>query len=285
MLNQRGIKQILEPMSHSDRVAWLSSKMSPHEIGPYLDYLFAKRPASETKGSEPAITGNLFEIAQARFKKAIAEGKIQLSDPEKPPELKKLELDRLHTQFLLGADSLYDDASFYNPGIIKTRTVNWLRYEFHGSGKTAGAIFGPKGCGKTFGLIAYLNYAANILQGMDGRVYSKTGYVRAYDLCEMLCDKDSSKLKSLEKKEILVIDDIGTEGENWKGRDFKSYLNHIIDKRYIFRQKILIASNFRKQEFCERYGDRIESRLAQVGMFLQTDEPDLRHNEAIKNPG
>jgi len=92
----------------------------------------------------------------------------------------------------------------------------------------------------------------------------------------------------LRGKTMLVIDDIGAESLDGKG-NFQSLLDEIVDLFYGDRKLVVMTTNLRPKttdpkvpQFNERYGERIASRLFEVGTWADCGTTDLRRKPLTK---
>lgn len=104
-------------------------------------------------------------------------------------------------------------------------------------------------------------------------------------------DKD---LRSwLPERSSLVIDDLGAELLDGKGV-FRSWLDEIVDAFYSSKRRLILTTNLKAKitdehraecaeqkidpepQFRERYGDRVRSRIFQVGQWAGCGNTDLR---------
>lgn len=90
----------------------------------------------------------------------------------------------------------------------------------------------------------------------------------------------------IETRSMLVIDDLGDEVLDGKGV-FRSLLDELIDTFYGYRRRLVITTNLRQRkdrvddepQFTERYGGRIASRFAEVGLWADCGARDLRRDQ------
>lgn len=118
------------------------------------------------------------------------------------------------------------------------------------------------------------------------------GFVRASTL-ERRGRYDKSLDAWLKERTSLVIDDLGVEVLDSK-RVFASLLDEIVDMFYAKRQMLIMTTNLLAKvtdedraaaraegrepepQFVERYGDRVRSRLRQIGQWAHCGTLDLR---------
>jgi DNA replication protein DnaC len=133
-------------------------------------------------------------------------------------------------------------------------------------------LAGGVGAGKTTAATFVL------LKGQDPR----PGFMRINEL-ERRGRYDKKLDEWLKDKTSLVIDDVGAESLDGKGV-FRSLLDEIVDMFYGNRRTLVMTTNLRpvreatdkEDQFRERYGERIWSRLGQVAMWGDCGTRDLR---------
>jgi DNA replication protein DnaC len=87
----------------------------------------------------------------------------------------------------------------------------------------------------------------------------------------------------LRSRSLLVVDDIGAEVLDGKGV-FGSLLDEIVDAFYGDRKPLILTTNLAQRrkdaggepQFIERYGERIASRMREVGRWGDCGNVDLR---------
>jgi hypothetical protein len=79
------------------------------------------------------------------------------------------------------------------------------------------------------------------------------------------------------KAGVLVIDDLGQEGNEWASKE----LGSLIESRYDKGRRTVATTNLPLQAITNRYGDRLASRLARAGVseFVICGGSDLRRGE------
>lgn len=122
------------------------------------------------------------------------------------------------------------------------------------------------------------------LKGQDPR----PGFIRTGTLARRVFDKNLTEW--LEDKTSLVIDDVGTEYLDGKGA-FRSVVEEIVDTFYSERRTLVMTTNLRprrlpdangrtdpneQEQFFERYGERVWSRLSEAGVWGECGTRDLR---------
>lgn len=269
------LRQVVLGMDAPKRFSYLQSVGIPdREIPDLLNFML----------SEPLVTPRQENRESNRMAEALKRIELRQQELAKNPPppmvdgLLPFEKDVLHNRYLLGGASLHDGASFHNPKLTQTSALQWFRNEFLPSGVHFALILGKPGCGKTFAALAYVNLIAKVRIEMGKIQESNARYVHAYRLAEMLHDfkKNSNEIDAITKCGVLLLDDLGSEPTGWRGDDLKAHLGYLIDNRYRFKKKTIITTNAKEKEFAELYGERIISRFAEVGMFYQTQDPDLR---------
>lgn len=106
---------------------------------------------------------------------------------------------------------------------------------------------------------------------------SSAGFIRASEL-EARGRYDRDLRTWLRERSLLVIDDLGVEVLDGKGV-FRSLLDETIDMFYGNRKRVVITTNLSKADAIERYGDRVMSRLHEVGAWGDCGAVDLRRTK------
>lgn len=120
-------------------------------------------------------------------------------------------------------------------------------------------IYGNSGVGKTYFCHALANakndiHVSNFIDLLsEFRDWIKKGFY-------------SEKIDELCKENYLVIDDMGAE----KITEFVfEFVYTIINKRYENMKRTVITTNLSLDDFQERYGDRILSRIAEMCVMIE----------------
>lgn len=118
------------------------------------------------------------------------------------------------------------------------------------------------------------------------------GFIRASEL-ERRGRYDKDLRGWIPERTSLVIDDIGAEVLDSKGV-FRSFLDEIVDDFYSSRRRLILTTNLKPKitdehraecakdgrdpepQFRERYGDRVRSRIVEVGQWAECGNVDLR---------
>lgn len=72
---------------------------------------------------------------------------------------------------------------------------------------------------------------------------------------------------------MFAIDDIGTEKHTEFNQDI---LYMIINEMNINKKRLFISTNLTPEQFEEKYGDRIFSRICEMCEFVELTGPDRR---------
>lgn len=118
------------------------------------------------------------------------------------------------------------------------------------------------------------------------------GFIRASEL-ERRGRYDKDLKVWIPERTSLVIDDLGAELLDGKGV-FRSFLDEIVDTFYSSKRRLIITTNLKPKiddeyradcardhiepepQFRERYGDRVRSRVIQIGQWAECGNDDLR---------
>lgn len=122
-------------------------------------------------------------------------------------------------------------------------------------------IYGETGTGKTF----LCSSVAHALMNDSVAVNYQTSHniadiCRNYKFSDAYGDNtnDKRKYRSLFEDEVLIIDDLGTEGSN---AFLTSELFNIINERIMGEKSTIISSNLGINDIMSKYGERIASRI------------------------
>ncbi len=136
-------------------------------------------------------------------------------------------------------------------------------------------IRGEVGAGKSF----FLECVANELLNRNVAVC----FMPAFELSQNLLEwhLGSFDTKNLMQQifidcDVLILDDLGTE-PIYQNISLE-YMQNIIDVRIMKNKLTIISTNLHTEEFMERYGDRLASRIVMSGNALKLDlaNSDLR---------
>ena len=130
--------------------------------------------------------------------------------------------------------------------------------------RTILVLLGGTGTGKTTAA-AWAAYALN------GRAPT---FLRAVDL-ERAGRYDTELQKKVSAADVLVLDDLGVEFFDQKG-NFASLVDAVVDEFYADRRRLIVTSNLSATDLLARYGQRVTSRLSEVGVIEACGSKDLR---------
>lgn len=284
-MNHVAVKLAIKDKTPEEQVAFLKDQGMPEDqIQDYLNWINQPSKQLEKKQEPTSFKESpFFKRIQAKFN--LSEDFMNTSAPPEPgPEdgLSAFQKDILHNQYLMGGPCRDDRASFHNPDLQETMTLKWFRDEVAKSERPFALVVGGTGATKTWSSLAYVNSIARIDWKFEKVAYSNAAYVHAYKLSTMLQDPKAyrDELETLTRKQILLLDDLGTEPLGFKGSDFLAYLEFLVNERYRFNRRTIMTSNNTEEKFIEIYGQRIVSRIYEVGMFLETTDPDYRQQPA-----
>jgi len=152
-----------------------------------------------------------------------------------------------------------------NTGLKNTTSLvavqRWLTSQ---SNYPMAVLTGNRGCGKSVA-------AAYVVANWD----RSAAWSSAPDLIRVFTGNFGDQLKrqdTLKRARLLVLDDVGTEGDAVR---MTATLIELLDERK--QRKTLITTNLSKEAFLERYADeRLHSRLRELAGFVGDKGPDLR---------
>jgi DNA replication protein DnaC len=203
---------------------------------------------------------------------------------------------KINTKLLKGLTRL-TEASFNNPDLKQTRVIQRLLNP-KCQNKHMILILGDTGCGKTWGAMAkmaqelrtgsFTNDLGHDVPYVRWDVTGRPDVVRgdmitAYTLAELLDApwQHKDRLERLKTTGWVLLDDLGTEPTGKSGERFLSYFQGLVDERYQHRRPLIMTSNKTPEEFREAYGKRLLSRLNESGIVIQSDDADMRGQEAM----
>lgn len=191
-----------------------------------------------------------------------------------------LRRDQLVMEFMK-IPKIFHEASFHQPGFRETGVVRFLKQNFDKSAKNCAVLIGSPGTGKSYGAVAYFINKAQVVIERDVVKNVQAKFITAYELAELLNRKDYTTLDKLKRVRALFIDELGTEPEGWKGKDFQAHFENMFNSRYENGLLTILVSNFTNQELTEHYGERFTSRLAQYALGYESKDPDFRKVKEI----
>lgn len=133
-------------------------------------------------------------------------------------------------------------------------------------------FFGNTGNGKTF----LMQCMADRLIKNGFCIYFTTAFNMLDKIFKGNAESESELIKKFIDCDILFIDDLGTE-KFFKNQN-ENYLYTIVNQRMICNKPIIFSTNLELQDFFERYGERIFSRLVnkQKSKIFWFEQKDLR---------
>lgn len=126
-------------------------------------------------------------------------------------------------------------------------------------------IYGNTGVGKTYAMHALTRINGGDVENFVSLLSEFKDYFNKGDYF--------GNLKMLTSKDRLFIDDIGAE----KMSDFvQEFLYLIINRRYENMKRTVLSTNLTLDDFRERYGDRLLSRIAEMCLLVELKGEDRR---------
>ncbi len=137
-------------------------------------------------------------------------------------------------------------------------------------------LCGKYGNGKST-FVKALQQLLNLLEIMDD--YNGTYGMQIMDAKDVvwLCHDDRSKWSKLCSKQMLAIDDLGTEDTQLKV--YGNVINPVIDllyKRYDEQLFTVITTNLLPDEIRKKYGDRVADRFNEMSCRIVFTNPSYR---------
>jgi DNA replication protein DnaC len=86
-------------------------------------------------------------------------------------------------------------------------------------------------------------------------------------------------MNPLERCPLLVLDDLGTEYADVKGK-LSSLVDGLVNTRYAGLRRTVVTTNLNASQFKLRYGERIADRIREAGRFVELGGESLRGRKA-----
>ena len=137
-------------------------------------------------------------------------------------------------------------------------------------------IFGAVATGKTFLAGSICNRLAE--RGLSFCALTAFGLAREFLNEHTSPTAQRTGLSELTDAPLLVIDDLGSEP--FYNNVSREYLFALLDERAVGKRGTVVTTNLSLAELCERYGERVFSRLADKskGIFINLKGSDKRLN-------
>ncbi len=169
---------------------------------------------------------------------------------------------------LMGQESRLSNANWFSPGLQETAVVRFFKTQELYPVENY-LVIGATGNGKTHGTLAFMVYQMCKRQ-------KKGCFITAYDLALAIHRKDYDGLDILEAKPYLLIDDLGSEPQGFKGKDFLAHFENLFSTRHRYRRHTYITSNAKLEEIRQVYGERFISRFRESGRVFESTDADMR---------
>ena len=155
-------------------------------------------------------------------------------------------------------------------GLRKTRALEAIQAPPEGAHLIV--LSGGVGCGKTTAASWWLWHGSR-----GHRQYLRTGSPRFVAVAWFARHSryDHERFDRLEQARALVVDDLGMEYADAKG-NFVADLDALLDARYRNLLPTVLTTNLEADDFKQRYGPRLRSRIQERGCFLNVNGADLR---------
>ncbi|MFN0251708.1 MAG: ATP-binding protein [Kofleriaceae bacterium] len=158
------------------------------------------------------------------------------------------------------------------------------------SRKSVLVLAGGVGAGKTTAAAWIAIEAGSAHVTLPDARGSLPAFIRAAEL-EARGRYDKHLRTWLRERSMLVLDDLGAEFLDGKNA-FSSLLDEVIELYYSNHRRIVITTNLRARrvgdsepQFIERYGERVASRLHEVGLWHECGARDLRRTLSLVEGG
>lgn len=131
-------------------------------------------------------------------------------------------------------------------------------------------LYGITGSGKTHALYAVYN---SYLKGRSSGV--ETWVEILAEIKDRISSNGSTKyvIDNITEREVVFLDDVGAEKQS---EFMQETLYLIIDRCYRYERTLFISTNLSLEEFSQRYGDRLLSRIYEMCEVHEMEAIDRR---------
>lgn len=200
-------------------------------------------------------------LANAR-QHAVAMGAT--SSPPGASALSNVGVCLRHAQLLNDPDAIIETTALVKARAFRASPSLWCL-----------SLLGAHGAGKTFAaewiLADAVGAGITVADGQSRLLGPSELRDAAYDYRVRL---------ALKKYGALVLDDLGSEGQDQSGH-LNGVLFEVLNHRWRAEKLTVITSNLSPSRFRERYGRRITDRILHGGRAISVSGPDLRAQSAI----
>lgn len=167
-------------------------------------------------------------------------------------------------------------------GLTQTPAMVALE-EWRQSRSTFLLFLGRAGAGKTVAAADSLRWARTSWDEVGVRRWRFSEglgmFVKAAQLAQAMHRGETDTLRRASNVHWLVIDELGGEYADQGGRWLGEF-DALIDARYEGRRRTVITTNLPAEDFKQRYGERIASRIRGDGRVVDCGADDLRRRTA-----
>lgn len=207
-----------------------------------------------------------------------AENEQRQASGRLPTEVEKLIEHEQAALKALVPGTIYEQALFSHPNTLETPVIAYFRRTWPIVKPHSVMFGGATGCGKTFGVIAFVasRMEKRNIQGSD--VWNAE-FVTARQVSEAQgSGKDEKeRMHRLRTVRMLIIDDLKIAGEGGVTPAFVSAVEDLFAYRHQkYNLETYFTTNGNLDEVRQTYGDRIYSRFQQGGNFQFGGFNDLR---------
>lgn len=130
-------------------------------------------------------------------------------------------------------------------------------------------IDGITGSGKTHTL-----YAVRSVLKSWGKTTAVENWVKLlFELKRDNFSRVDSLIKNMIESDYIFIDDVGAENQSGWNQEI---LYLILDQAYIHEKKLFMTTNLTEDEFTEKYGNRLASRIGEMCVRIEMPNKDWR---------
>ena len=138
--------------------------------------------------------------------------------------------------------------------------------DFDGDLNKGIGLHGNPGSGKTLAMQIMASWIEldNVKFMKNGQVFSfQFEIISSREIVEAFNDKGYDGLNTYTMRNVLCIDDLGSESLNASYYGNKvNVIEHLIEQRYFYNKLTHYTTNLDKEDFIKVYGDRVYSRIS-----------------------
>lgn len=191
-------------------------------------------------------------------------------------KLSRCQIDKMAAKVIMGVDSIFGNCTLFDDEVtLPTKATEFFLGEFPESNKRDCLLLGDTGRGKTWATIAYVCSKAT-WNRYTRQISLSAKYIKAFELSHLIHKKDFKALDELKRFNYLIVDELGSEPEGYKGKDFVAFFENLYGDRHMQNKATFLITNHEPDVVKEVYGERFVSRFNETGLTKQIVDLDWR---------